>query len=185
MSEWLDRLIAVLAPPPEPTPPDLTWEEVGAEFGVEFPADFRALIETYGLMSIDNELMVYDPRWRGWMGWTGHLQAAMREDYEAQSEPPPLPGFPSPGRSLLVVGGNGNGDTLFLVVEDGVAAEDTVWLGNYRNLEWFELQGPVSRLLLEVLTSTGQADFIVAEFGAFAWGLIPRVAAANPYVPGD
>lgn len=168
----LDALKSLLPPPVEgPVRPRFSWADAEETLGVRFPNGYKALIDTYGSGTIDEELGVFDPRHtdRYWNLIEG-TQAALREAHDEHGEHP-LPGFPAPGRrSLLMVGGNGN--DIYLPVEDGDAHEGELWIGTFRGLDFLQIPGPFSALLVDVLTRTGSYDRILATFGDI-WTRVP------------
>jgi hypothetical protein len=166
--DWLARLSTVLPPPDAPIVGEVTWEAVAGTLGIRFPPDFRRLVDTYGSGWVGDELNIASPRATAFPDWAAPPLDAIR-DVEPEGADSPLPAYPAPGPSLLPIASNGNGDYLFMVVTDGVADEARLWLGNIRNIMWQLVLGPVSRLLVDVLTSGRTAEDIIANFGDFAW----------------
>jgi hypothetical protein len=168
----LAALSQVLPPPAEPATGEATWDEIAVSMGVRFPGELRALIDTYGFGMIGRELTIFSPRSASFEEATAPVLRAMRElgPEECNS---PLPAFPDAGPSLLPVAGNGNADYVFVVVTDGVADESRLWVGNTGDLDWLLVPGPLTRLLLDVLTGGKSAHAIVGMFGDFAWTLTP------------
>jgi len=172
--EQLTRIV----PPPAGQSSDTSWDAVERSSTVRFSPSFRKLVETYGEGVIGNELELFDPRLgdRYWNRVSSRL-AALREDFHSSEAPPPLPGFPANGPSLLTVAHNGNGDQIFLVVEAGLASDDSVWIGNRRNLEWLQVQGPLWSVLLDLVTSGPSFDAITHVFSDPVWRLSPTFQA--------
>ncbi|GAA0992020.1 hypothetical protein GCM10009555_080360 [Acrocarpospora macrocephala] len=58
----LERLIALVPPPPDPLFALGSWEELFAELGTRLPADYVALIDAYGSVAFSEYLGVADAR---------------------------------------------------------------------------------------------------------------------------
>lgn len=177
--DWLALLSTVLPPPAEPLVGESTWEQVAEALGVRFPPAYKGLMDTYGSGLVGSSLSLVSPRALHFRAWSTPSREAIA-GLGPEGSNSPLPPFPAPGASLLPVAGNGNGDDIFLVVTDGVADEERVWMGNIRNLDWLLVPGPISRLLHDVLTGGATSEAVVAVFGTSAWTLQPTFVAMVP-----
>jgi hypothetical protein len=170
--DHLRMLRALLGLTDEALPPLRSWEEVEGDLHLRFPVHHKALVESLGWGLLGDELELYDPRelalYRECIKLT--LGAITGDHCRGEA---PLPGHPAPGRSLLPIAANGNGDAICLVIDSGKALEAPLWIGNVRNLLWLEVDGPVDALLLDVLTEGPTAATIVDRFGDFVWRLEP------------
>ncbi|RKE04998.1 hypothetical protein BX266_7235 [Streptomyces sp. TLI_171] len=124
----LERLGAVIGPPPEGGVVPVPWELAPEAIGFQLPADYRAFADRYGRVSIRGELHVYTPSsvpgpalgqppgFEGFRfyttepyGYCGMLAQAYEEgDYEEC----PYPLFPAEG-GLLKWGNNWCSDQFF------------------------------------------------------------------------
>lgn len=154
----LDALVAVLSPPAARSP-SRTWAETTRALGVQFDANYRDLLDTYGEGTIGGHVR------SGTATWPDDIY--------------PLPMFPEQQPCLLPVAANGNADTIFLVVDDNTTQEDGLWIGNLKEQLWLERAGPLSRLLLQVVTGD-DVEGVYALFGDWTWRLRPEF---EPKVP--
>jgi hypothetical protein len=179
MSDELEELQLVLVPPRKPAPAS-SWDDAQSVLGVRFSEPFRDLMETYGEGVIGAELWLFDPR-RSDTYWSRESPrlSLLRNDFERPRERPPLPGYPADGPSLFTVAHNGNGDQIFLIVEEGLASDDTLWIGNRRNLKWLDVSGPLSTLLADVLTRGDRHQAIVRMFSPEVWTLPPTFTSVT------
>ncbi|MFJ8441418.1 hypothetical protein [Kitasatospora griseola] len=124
----LDRLGAVIGPPPAGGVVPVPWELGPEVMGFQLPADYRAFVDRYGMVSIRGELHIYAPSeapgpaigqplgFEGFLygttdpyGYCGSLaQAYLDGDYDEC----PYPMFPAEG-GLLNWGNNGCGEHFF------------------------------------------------------------------------
>lgn len=94
----LSELVRRVPPPPEPVDGHGDWEAAEAALGVRLPADFKALVETYGRGEFRDHIAVRTP-----FGDDNpvRLEADLLEDYadsrEMFPEHYPYPLFPEPG----------------------------------------------------------------------------------------
>ncbi|MEU1881173.1 SMI1/KNR4 family protein [Streptosporangium sp. NPDC020072] len=95
----LDRLIALVPPPAEPVFGTGSWEELTADTGVRFPADYMAFIERYGRCEFARWMAIYDPREPSKEGeWDLALWGEEYRDLRDDSpEDYPLAMWPEPG----------------------------------------------------------------------------------------
>jgi hypothetical protein len=119
----IDALLALTPPVAESATSDpsgagrqLDWNDVHDELGIELPDDYRAFIEHFGFVRLDDFLMIYSPFAPRGPGnlidqYSIDLDAyrAIRTGHEADMplEPLPLAG------GLLPLGRTDNGDQLF------------------------------------------------------------------------
>jgi hypothetical protein len=94
------------------------WIEMEREFGIEFPADFREIVDAYGSVQINNQLYLEHP--------AGHLLHNLREsirgDLELFREADMMEYLPSPAGAnpgeLMPVASATTGEWVFLRVTD-------------------------------------------------------------------
>ena len=178
-SDWFGALTSALPPPEPANRSPAAWRQAEAHLGVRFPPDVKRVVETYGWADIDGVLALYDPRdTRHYLaGGIRERLEALRQDFETGNEKPPLPGWPGGSSSLLPLTHNSNGDMTYVVVSDGEASDSPLWIGNRRNLEWVEISGPLSRLLLGVVGATEMPQGVLETFSPEVWQLRPIVTA--------
>ncbi|MFJ4681725.1 hypothetical protein [Kitasatospora sp. NPDC088783] len=128
VQEMLERLGAVIGPPPEGGVTPVPWELAPGAMGFQLPADYRAFVDRYGMASISGELHVYAPSLAPTskigqpLGFEGFLYyttdpygycAMLAEAYaEGEYEECPYPVFPA-GGGLLKWANNWNADQFF------------------------------------------------------------------------
>jgi hypothetical protein len=168
----LGMLRVLLGVPDEGLPSSRSWEEVEVDLQVRFPARHEALVESLGWGFIGTGLELYDPRRIELYHDRIDLSLEVTTEAHGRGEAP-FPAHPRPGRSLLPIAANGNADTIHLLVDDGAALDSPLWIGNVRNIDWLEVEGPIDALLLDVLLQGSTSHVIVDRFGAFAWRLDP------------
>ncbi len=177
----LDQLKLLMKPPAEVSVP-LTWEDVEVELGIRFPPGYMGFLAAYGQGGIEPELGIMDPRridfFRSWTSASTAGIGLIPPEELYIGDPEPYPAFPAEGRSLLPIAGNGNSDTLFLVVIDSAATEDEMWIGNVRDGMWVQVSGPLSALLVRLLTGERRSE--LGPFDYWAWELEPIWTAAAP-----
>ena len=179
---YLDELVRLM-PPPERVFAPTTWEDAEAAIGVQFPDSFKAFLDTYGLGTIEPELYVMDPRRVDQFAYHARIDSDAVDYLPFEELPaerrPPYHGFPAPGRSLLSVAGNGNGDRLYIVVDNGAAIDDELWIND--KSDWQRMRGPFCRLLADLLA--GRNREALGRFDYWAWHLEPSfVAAPDSYL---
>ncbi|MEV7211521.1 hypothetical protein AB0O31_00290 [Kitasatospora cineracea] len=128
IEEMLERLGAVIGPPPEGGVAPVPWELAPGVMGFQLPADYRAFADCYGSVSIRDELHVYTPSMAPSLamgkpsGFEGFLHnttdpysycGMLAQAYaEGDHEECPYPLFPAEG-GLLNWGNNYSSDYFF------------------------------------------------------------------------
>ncbi|MFF0473168.1 SMI1/KNR4 family protein [Streptomyces sp. NPDC004284] len=112
------------------------WTGLERELGVEFPADFRAIVDAYGSISINGQLFLKHP--------AGHLLHELGKDIGLDLEfwrEEDMAGF-LPGRAgagpgeLLPVATATTGETVFLRVPDGPSSPWRVLVQEMDSPSW-------------------------------------------------
>ncbi|WP_224281768.1 hypothetical protein [Streptomyces sp. LS1784] len=128
IEEMLDRLAAVIGPPPADGVVPVPWELGPQALGFQLPADFRAFADRYGMVSISDELNVYTPSaapspetgqplgFEGFLYFTtepyGYCAVLAQAYRDGDFDECPYPLFPAEG-GLLQWGNNWNSDYFF------------------------------------------------------------------------
>ncbi|GAA2685771.1 SMI1/KNR4 family protein [Nonomuraea recticatena] len=143
----IDDLVALVPPPTEPVDARGDWHEVEAALGLALPADFKALIERYGLGQFVDHITPLTPfgahgllieRAQGLLG----RERPFREKYPAEC---PYPFYPEPG-GLLEWAGTDNGDALCWLTE-GEPDDWRVVVWNPRAVAYDEHEAGAARFL--------------------------------------
>lgn len=113
---------------------------------------------------------IFDPR---------HLAAFRMEagdfldalnQFDPEDMPRPLPSFPADeGSSIFPIGSNGSSDAVFLVVEDGVASDKVLWIGNLSSDAWVSEPGPLTAFLARAI----KGQFVPQGQGVSNWLIAP------------
>ncbi|GAA2093023.1 hypothetical protein GCM10009759_19160 [Kitasatospora saccharophila] len=167
VEELLDRLGAVIGPPPAGGVVPVPWELCPGAIGFQLPADFRAFVDRYGAVSISDELHVFTPaeppdlRASVPPGFEGFLYgtttpygycAWLAECYrEGDHEECPYPLFPAEG-GLLYWGNNYNSDHFFWLMR-GPDPDRWPVVAKYHSMrEWDVFEGGFLQFLLAAVT---------------------------------
>jgi len=167
VEETLERLGAVIGPPPEGGVVPVPWGLGPAVMGFQLPADYRAFVDRYGSVSISGELHIYTPSAvPGYtigrpLGFEGFLSVTTDPDTYSASlgqayldgdyDECPYPMFPAEG-GLLNWGNNGNADHFFWLMRgpDPDRWPVAVEFNSYR--EWDVSEGGFLEFLLAAVT---------------------------------
>ncbi|MCC9312220.1 hypothetical protein LN042_35045 [Kitasatospora sp. RB6PN24] len=167
IEEMLDRLGAVIGPPPADGVVPVPWEFGPGVLGFQLPADYRAFADRYGTVSISDELHIYTPSTElgpyvgGPVGFEGFLyfttepygycamlaQAHQDGDYDEC----PYPLFPTEG-GLLKWGNNYNSDHFFWLMRGPDPDRWPVAAKFDSMLEWDLFEGGFLEFLLAAVT---------------------------------
>ncbi|GLW68180.1 hypothetical protein Kpho02_04790 [Kitasatospora phosalacinea] len=128
IDEAMDRLGVVIGPPPEDGVVPVPWELAPEVMGFQLPADYRAFVDRYGMVSISDELHVYAPSseptsktgqpvgFEGFLYYTtdpyGYCATLAQAYADGDYEECPYPVFPAEG-GLLKWANNWNADQFF------------------------------------------------------------------------
>lgn len=112
------------------------WIEMEREFGIEFPADFREIVDAYGSVQINNQLYLEHP--------AGHLLHSLGEsirgDLELWREEDMVEYLPSPAGAnpgeLMPVATAATGESVFLRVPDGFSSPWRVVVAELDSPAW-------------------------------------------------
>jgi hypothetical protein len=160
----LDELLS-LVPPRDPPPPPVDWDAARAALGVDYPADYKALVEAYGSSSIGH-LTIFVPghpnRFRDQLWQVEHQRWAMRYLIEAGDEPPYDPA------ELLPWGKDDGGNIVWWWMKEGWPA----LANDARGDEWDRcdegavamLVGLVSGRLKSRFMTVGGTDFRAYDY---------------------
>ena len=166
MNSGLEALTTRMPPPAAPAPVARSWKEVEGAYNLRFPPDYRSVIEAYGSGSVGGELVWVDPRRPAFDELVASALGFLRGP---DGEHAPLPAFPAGGPSLFPVASNGNGDHVFLIVRDGVADDEHIWVGHVAEQDWVPVPGPFSHFALSIVSGTSE---LVYDLGN-VWDLRP------------
>ena len=128
VEEMLDRLGAVIGPPPEGGVAPVPWELGPEVMGFQLPSDYRAFVDRYGKVSISGELHICTPSaapgpkveqplgFEGFLYYTtepyGYCGMLAQAYADGDHEECPYPLFPAEG-GLLKWANNWNSDQFF------------------------------------------------------------------------
>ncbi len=101
----LDRLIALVPPPPNPvgTGTPALWQEFETKIGTVVPEDYKQLIDVYGTGRFSELIDVFSPFYKPWSWHELHDAVTGRYTFKQDVWPedaPDLPVFPTPGGLL-------------------------------------------------------------------------------------
>jgi hypothetical protein len=147
----LDDLINLVRPP-DHIPIQIDWGVVEAGLGTPLPADYKALIETYGPGTFDDFLTVFQP---GTPFLTIELafQARRSEQILNQLRDQGREIIPFPPGELLPAAGTDNGDTLYWIKRPTEESDAWTITGNEaRNTIWPQFPGGLAAFLHAVLS---------------------------------
>ncbi|MGF1662000.1 MAG: SMI1/KNR4 family protein [Kineosporiaceae bacterium] len=124
-TDALAALVRRCPPPDGPAGPPGDWDAVQDELGVALPADYRGFVDAYGLVRLDDFLLVHSPFAARGPGNLLHeaqdplgaLAGYAERRTLAGEADLPVPPYPAPG-GLLPVGRTDNGDELWWVTGD-------------------------------------------------------------------
>ncbi|MGW5235163.1 SMI1/KNR4 family protein [Streptomyces nodosus] len=128
-----------------------SWTELEQELGIEFPADFREIVDTYGSIEINGQLYLKHP--------AGHLLhdlgEMIRRDLELwrdedMAEFLPDPVGANPGE-LMPVATATTGEAIFLRVPDGPSSSWRVAVQEFDSPAWTLYEMTFSEWLLAYL----------------------------------
>ncbi|MFI0938547.1 SMI1/KNR4 family protein [Streptomyces sp. NPDC021020] len=108
------------------------WDEMEREFGIEFPADFREIVNAYGSVRINRQLYLDHP--------AGHLGKEVRGDLEMWQEEDmakflPAPAGAGPGE-LMPVASATTGEAVFLRVPEDPSSPWRVVVHEFDSPAW-------------------------------------------------
>lgn len=146
-------------PPAADVVADRTWADVAKDLGIEFGSDFRAVMERYGQGHFDQGLTLFDPRRRSYEFEIAEVLEIMGDpELRYPGKEHPYPPHPGAGTRLLPVGSNGSGGYLMATLVDGVQDEDRYWLGDLDVDDFTAVPGPLSEVLLGLLSGDAGAS---------------------------
>ncbi|MFF0413431.1 hypothetical protein ACFYUY_23715 [Kitasatospora sp. NPDC004745] len=167
IEEMLERLGAVIGPPPAGGVTPVPWELAPAAIGFQLPADYRAFADRYGSVSISDELHIFTPTevpsphaampsgFEGFLydttepyGYCAWLAECYRDgDYREC----PYPLFPTEG-GLLKWGNNSNSDHFFWLMRGPDPDQWPVAAKFHSMREWDLFEGGFLEFLLAAAT---------------------------------
>lgn len=179
----LDRL-KLIVEPPEPSPWLRTgWQDAEEEYGLRFSKTFEALLEAYGEGVFGDRRNFFHPTDpRDSIRGATHIENALHpfSMFTADEYFRPLPAHPDDGPALFPVGSNGSVSEVYLIVEDGVASDDRLWVGNQADATWMhseawhQVEGPLAALLERLVTGY----YAEGRLSQRDWTLQPTFAPA-------
>ncbi len=164
----LERLRAIVPPPPEPVEAGRAeeWPAVEAALGTALPDDYKRFTEQYGSGKFDDFLYLFNPFAPA--GQDGNLlyekDAVLAAYTETRAKFPdrlPWPPFPEAG-GVLPLGRSDNGDELYWVT-DPVPADWTVALVEARAASHELHRTPVTGFLADLVGGALQTQILPPE----------------------
>ncbi|WP_258308902.1 SMI1/KNR4 family protein [Streptomyces sp. NWU339] len=127
------------------------WIELEREFGIEFPADFREIVDAYGSIKVNGQLHLKHPA----VHLLHDLGTMIREDLELwrgedMAEFLPSPVGANPGE-LMPVATATTGEAIFLRVPDGPSSSWRVVVQEFDSPAWYLHEMTFSDWLLAYL----------------------------------
>lgn len=187
----IERLTAVLPPPPSPVeaPGAHDWAVAEEALGLRLPTDYRAFVDAFGSGTVDGFIHVLNPA-AAHAG--GRLGSAVAEILGIQREirqtsDSPFPIHPEPG-GLLPWARTDNGNNLYWLTEP--ADDPDRWpilVDEARGPGWFRHEGPMTAFLADALTGAIRVSVFPDDFPSDRPRFTPRPpadpAATPPPVP--
>ncbi|MFJ3641230.1 SMI1/KNR4 family protein [Streptomyces sp. NPDC090108] len=165
MTPELTRLTDVLTPPRGDIPaPDWTAAETALRTAV--PADFKALIETYGAGTVDNYLLLLEPGCPNDVYDLLKISAEREEANDSLWEYGDRPEeMETPGNRLICWATTDNGEYLYWLVRPGDDPDTRPILINSASTEdWERYDMTVTRFLTAVLTGEVRSEVLWDRF---------------------
>ncbi len=150
---------------------ELDWAAVERELGTRLPADYKELLTRFPSGAFRSSVEVENP------GQSADELANVKRHNEelletfADQDTGYLTGtsyvlFPEPG-GLYPWGGTGAGGTFWWITD---SADPDTWRVAYNDRDdWHEHPGPMSRLIHEILVSTGTGNILQWDMSASRW----------------
>ncbi|MGW2255789.1 hypothetical protein ACWCXH_37430 [Kitasatospora sp. NPDC001660] len=167
IEEMLDRLAAVIGPPPVGGVVRVPWELGPEVLGFQLPADYRAFVDRYGMVSISDELHICAPSaapstktgqplgFEGFLYYTtepyGYCAMLAQAYQDGDYDECPYPLFPAEG-GLLKWGNNWNSDQFFWLMRGPDSDRWPVAAKFDSLLEWDLFEGGFLEFLLAAVT---------------------------------
>ncbi|MER8188289.1 hypothetical protein [Kitasatospora sp. NPDC094015] len=168
IAEMLDRLGAVIGPPPEGGVVPVPWERAPEALGFQLPADYRAFADRYGMASIRDELHIYTPSaapspkigqplgFEGFLYFTtepyGYCAMLAQAYRDGDHDECPYPLFPAEG-GLLKWGNNYSSDQFFWLMRGPDPDRWPVAAKFHSMREWDLFEGGFLEFLLAAVTA--------------------------------
>jgi len=159
----LPEIIDVLGEPQFNWSDPAPWIEVEQEFGIQFPVDFREVVNAYGSVVINGQLHLRHP--------AGSLGEKIREDLEFWREEDATEFLPSEvgvnsGELMPVASGSAT-ETVFLRVPDGPSSPWHVVVQEFDSFSWVLYEMTFSDWLLAYLRGEDMTVYSSATDRAF------------------
>ncbi|MEU9131643.1 hypothetical protein AB0D08_26630 [Kitasatospora sp. NPDC048540] len=167
IEELLDRLGAVIGPPPAGGVVPVPWERGPETIGFQLPSDYRAFGDRYGMVSISDELHIYTPSaapnskaeqplgFEGFLYYTtdpyGYCAMLAQAYRDGDHDECPYPLFPAEG-GLLKWGNNWNSDQFFWLMRGPDPDRWPVAAKFDSRLKWDLFEGGFLEFLLAAVT---------------------------------
>ncbi|MEV0032188.1 SMI1/KNR4 family protein [Nocardia sp. NPDC050793] len=164
MIESVEQLGQLVSPPSKRR--DIEWDAVERELGVELPADYKELIDTYGGGYWDEYLYVLEPGCPnnyydlvGWKDW----QAEVLEDlWQFEDKPAELQ---EDGARLLPWATTDNGEHLYWLIRPSQRPDDwTVMVNEARGERWEHFGHTCTQFLASALTGDIRSTLLSAHY---------------------
>ncbi len=164
MSEKINRLTSIVAPPGSPVRKD--WDSHQQEIGFSLPEDYKELIETYGGSHWDDYLYVLEPECSNahydMIKWEREQSEILEEDWECEEKPVQLQ---PEGSRLVPWGTTDNGEVLFWLVLPGEDPDNwTVMIREARGEGWEHFELGCADFLAAALTGEVRSEILSSRF---------------------
>ncbi|MEO6988969.1 MAG: hypothetical protein ABI239_10035 [Aquihabitans sp.] len=171
MTSTSHPLFDFMPPPANPVlKADLSWDQAESALRFQFSEQYKAFFDVYGSGSIDGELGFFSYRDSKWA-----QRFLDQNTILLPSDVPPLPMYPTSDVSLLPIGYDGNGYTIYAIAENGIMSDMALWSGNRRFGEWIELEGSFLDIVHSIVS--GQVDYMAGPEEPGSPLLAPRFVA--------
>lgn len=167
MNPAVDELVSLVPPPVGQPLTQVSWPTVEKQLGVTLPADYKAIVETYGSGSFDGFIWLLVPR-----ASNQHLdlvrQRSQRLDAlrNVRDQGEHVPFSLEPGHEELVPWAiTDNGDVCFWVRTNAVDPNEwTVAVNGARSSTWVRTAASVSEILVAVLSGSLRLEVFPDDF---------------------
>lgn len=167
MNQFLEPLIALVAPPPEGSLPSVNWPSVYRDIEIELPRDYVELINVYGGGRFDSYLWLLEPNCQN---RNYDLSRSIDERAEAfsllwgEGEPKPVQ-LASEGNRVIPWASTDNGEFFYWFVRPEQSPEEwTVMINEARGESWEHFSVGCVALLTGLLSGQIYSDLLSSSF---------------------
>ncbi|MDQ0987569.1 hypothetical protein QFZ71_004852 [Streptomyces sp. V2I9] len=167
MNAHMQRLIRLVAPPQGAARPR-DWGDVARELGIQLPADYRELIDTYGGGCLDKYLWVLEPDCQK---RPYDLLSSVEERDESfkmlweEGEEKPAQLLEVPESRLIPWASTDNGEFIYWLALAGAHPDSwTVMVNEARGAWWEHFEVGCAEFLVSLLTGETRSEIISTSF---------------------